>query len=70
MQIPKDATLLQIFCSEDDRREMQFAGAAVLRRPMGFGQSSRLHIAKILRPSELQLLHYGAAGLAQRGGTP
>lgn len=66
MQIPKDAKLLRIFIGESDRcngrplyeaivlkaREMQIAGATVLRSPMGFGQSSRMHTAKILRLSE------------------
>lgn len=66
MQIPKDAVLLRIFCGESDRcghqplyeaivlkaREMHLGGATVLRGPMGFGQSSRLHTAKILRLSE------------------
>ena len=66
MQIRKDAILLRIFIGEDDRhehrplyeaivlkaREMHLAGATVLRGPMGFGQSSRLHTAKILRLSE------------------
>ena len=66
MQIPKDAVLLRIFCGENDRhgshplyeavvlkaRELQLGGATVLRGPMGFGQSSRLHTAKILRLSE------------------
>jgi len=33
-------------------REMRLAGATVLRGPMGFGHSSRLHTAKILRLSE------------------
>ena len=33
-------------------REMQLAGATVLRGGMGFGQSSRLHTTKILRLSE------------------
>ena len=65
MQIPEDAVLLRIFVGEDDRhehepvyqaivlkaREMHMAGATVLRGPMGFGQSSRLHTAKILRLS-------------------
>jgi hypothetical protein len=32
-------------------REMQMAGATVLRGPMGFGKSSQLHTAKILRLS-------------------
>ena len=66
MQLPKDAVLLRIFIGEDDRadgrplyeaivmaaREMHIAGATVLRGPMGFGRSSRLHTAKILRLSE------------------
>jgi PII-like signaling protein len=65
MQIPKDAVLLRIFFGEQDRfqrkplyeavvlkaREMHLAGATVLRGPMGFGHSSRLHSAKILRLS-------------------
>jgi hypothetical protein len=33
-------------------REMHLAGATVLRGPMGFGKTSRLHTAKILRLSE------------------
>lgn len=33
-------------------REQHLAGATVLRGPMGFGKSSRLHTAKILRLSE------------------
>jgi hypothetical protein len=66
MQIPKQAVLLRIFIGEDDRsggsplyeaivlkaREMHLAGATVLRGPMGFGASSRLHTTKILRLSE------------------
>lgn len=32
-------------------REMHLAGATVLRGPMGYGKSSRLHTAKILRLS-------------------
>jgi uncharacterized protein len=66
MQVPRDAMLLRIFIGEDDRcggaplyeaivlkaRELHLAGATVLRGPMGFGQSSRLHTAKILRLSE------------------
>ena len=65
MQIPSDAVLLRIFLGEDDRfqhqplyeaivlkaRESHLAGATVLRGPMGFGKSSRLHTAKILRLS-------------------
>jgi hypothetical protein len=66
MRIPAEAMLLRIFIGEDDRagdrplyevivlraREMHLAGATVLRGPMGYGQSSRLHTAKILRLSE------------------
>src|SRR5437899_11055627 len=66
MQIPHDAVLLRIFIGENDRfqhaplyeaivlkaREMHLGGATVLRGPMGFGHSSRLHTAKILRLSE------------------
>ncbi len=33
-------------------REMHLAGATILRGPMGYGHSSRLHTAKILRLSE------------------
>jgi len=66
MQIPRAAVLLRIFLGENDRyqhrplyeaivlkaREAHLAGATVLRGPMGFGHSSRLHTAKILRLSE------------------
>ncbi|HUO05549.1 MAG TPA: DUF190 domain-containing protein [Candidatus Binataceae bacterium] len=66
MQIPKDAVLLRIFFGENERfdgkplyeaivlkaRELHLGGATVLRGPLGFGHSSRLHSAKILRLSE------------------
>ena len=66
MQIPKQAVLLRIFIGENDQcegrplyeaivlkaREVHLAGATVLRGPMGFGASSRLHTTKILRLSE------------------
>jgi len=66
MKIQKDAVLLRIFSGEGDRfegkplyeavvlkaREMHLAGATVLRGPMGYGHSSRLHTSKILRLSE------------------
>ena len=65
MQIPHDAVLLRIFIGESDRwhhqplyeaivlkaRELHLAGATVLRGPMGYGKSSRLHTAKIMRLS-------------------
>ena len=63
MHLPEDAVLLRIFIGESDRyqhqplyqaivlkaRELELAGATVLRGPMGFGKSSHLHTAKILR---------------------
>lgn len=66
MKLPTDAVLLRVFLGEADRfegkplyeavvlkaRELQLAGATVLRGPMGFGASSHLHTAKILRLSE------------------
>lgn len=65
MHLPHEAMLLRIFIGETDRwhhqplyeaivlkaRELHLAGATVLRGPMGFGKSSRLHTAKILRLS-------------------
>lgn len=65
MHLPHDAVLLRIFIGESDRwkhqplyealvlkaRAMQMAGATVLRGPMGFGKSSHMHTAKILRLS-------------------
>jgi uncharacterized protein len=65
VQIPKDAVLLRIFFGENDRyeqkplyeaivlkaREMHLAGATVIRGPMGYGHSSRIHTANILRLS-------------------
>lgn len=65
MQIPQEAVLLRILIGESDRwehrplyeaivlkaREMGLAGATVLRGAMGFGKSSHLHTAKILRLS-------------------
>ena len=65
MHLPQDAVLLRIFIGESDRyqhrplyeaivlkaRELDLAGATVLRGPMGFGKSSHLHTAKILRLS-------------------
>ena len=66
MQTPRDAVLLRIFIGEDKKhghqplyeaivlkaREMDLAGATVLRGPIGYGHSSRLHTTKILRLSE------------------
>jgi PII-like signaling protein len=67
MTLPRDAMLLRIFIGEDDRsrdgrplyeaivlkaRDVHLAGATVLRGPMGFGHTSRLHTSKILRLSE------------------
>ena len=66
MQIPKEAQLLRISIGEADRfdgkplyeaivlkvRELHIAGATVLRGGLGYGHSSRLHSAKILRLSD------------------
>ncbi|MCU0771546.1 MAG: DUF190 domain-containing protein [Verrucomicrobia bacterium] len=66
MDLPHEAVLLRIHLGESDRwqhqplyeaivlkaRELHLAGATVLRGPMGFGRSSRLHTAKVLRLSE------------------
>jgi PII-like signaling protein len=66
MTLPDEALLLRIFIGESDRwehhplyeaivlkaRELGLAGATVLRGPMGFGASSHLHTAKILRLSD------------------
>lgn len=65
MNLPEDAMLLRILIGESDRlhhqplyeaivmkaRETGLAGATVLRGPMGFGASSRVHTAKILQLS-------------------
>ncbi|HTW34748.1 MAG TPA: DUF190 domain-containing protein [Rhizomicrobium sp.] len=71
MQVPNDAVSLRVFLGENDKydgkplyeaivlaaRKAGLAGATVLRGPMGFGHSSRLHTAKILRLSaDLPLL--------------
>lgn len=66
MELPEDAVLLRIYLGEGDRygkrplyeavvlkaRELHMAGATVLRGPMGFGKTSRLHTAKLERLSE------------------
>src|SRR5438067_584545 len=65
MELPRESVLLRIFIGEADRfehmplheaivlkaRELHLAGATVLRGAMGFGKSSRIHTAKILRLS-------------------
>lgn len=65
MQVPRDAVLLRIFVGENDRlghkplyeaivmraREVHLAGATVLRGPLGFGHSSRVHTTKLLEMS-------------------
>ena len=57
MELPREATLLRIFLGESDEmkgepvfreivlkaREMNLAGATVLRGPLGFGRSTDLH---------------------------
>jgi uncharacterized protein len=62
VDLPRDAMLLRVFIDEDARfhrrplyeaivlkaREVHLAGATVLRGPLGFGHSTRLHSMKIL----------------------
>jgi uncharacterized protein len=66
MQVPTDATRLKIFIGEEARsgsqplyeaivmkaREQGLAGATVLRGPLGYGHSARMHSAKILQLSD------------------
>jgi uncharacterized protein len=63
--LPEECSLLRIFLGEGDEyqrrplyraivlkaREFHLAGATVLRGPMGFGRSSHLHNANIVRLS-------------------
>jgi uncharacterized protein len=64
-ELPEEALLLRIFIGEDDRRkhlplyeaivlkarDLHLAGATVFRGLLGFGRSSHMHSAKILRLS-------------------
>ena len=66
MKIAEEGLLLRIFIGESDRyegrplheqivnqaRELDLAGATVLRGIMGFGAHSRIHTTKILRLSQ------------------
>lgn len=66
MKPPEEGLLLRIFIGESDScndktlyeaivlkaRELNLAGATVLRGIMGFGAESRIHTAKVLRLSE------------------
>ena len=66
MKEMKEGTLLRIFVGEDDKyegkplyeqivlraKELDLAGATVLRGLMGYGAHSQMHTAKILRLSE------------------
>ena len=66
MKLPEEGLLLRIFIGESDShqgkalyeqivlkaRELNLAGATVVRGIMGFGATSRLHTAKLLRLSE------------------
>ena len=65
MTLPSECRLLRIYLGESEShqskplfeaivlkaREFGLAGATVLRGPLGFGHSSHLHTAKILRLS-------------------
>jgi PII-like signaling protein len=66
MKLPSEAELLRVFIGESDKhhgrplyevlveqaRRRGLAGATVVRGTLGFGASSRIHTAKILRLSE------------------
>jgi uncharacterized protein len=66
MHFPENGMLLRVFIGESDMykgktlyesivlkaRELNLAGATVLRGIMGFGADSRMHTAKLLRLSE------------------
>ncbi|MBI4383200.1 MAG: DUF190 domain-containing protein [Nitrospinae bacterium] len=66
MKLPEEGWLLRIFIGESDSykggalyeqivlkaRELHLAGATVTRGILGFGVTSRLHSAKLLRLSE------------------
>ncbi len=66
MKLPEEGMLLRIFVGESDHyegkalyeqivlkaRELNLAGATVVRGIMGFGADSRMHSAKVLRLSE------------------
>ena len=66
MDVPKQSALLRIYTDEKARaghkalfeaivlkaRDQAIAGATVLRGPMGYGQSHRIHTASILNLSE------------------
>jgi uncharacterized protein len=66
MKLPDEGLLLRVFIGESDRaeghplyevivnkaRELNLAGATVLKGIMGFGANSRIHTTKILRLSE------------------
>ena len=66
MKLPEEGMLLRIFIGESDKhhgvplyekivlkaREMNLAGATVIKGVMGFGADSRLHTSKFLRLSE------------------
>lgn len=66
MELNRDSKLLRIFVGDSDKigslpvyekivleaKKLGLAGATVFKGFMGFGQSSRLHTAKILRLSE------------------
>jgi uncharacterized protein len=66
MKLPSEGQLLRIYLGETDKlhgkplyeaivmkaRELNLAGATVVKGIMGYGASSRIHTAKILRLSE------------------
>ena len=75
MNLPKHAVLLRVFIGEGDRhhklplyeavvleaRKRGLAGATVLHGVMGFGKSSRIHAAGILRLLRCTLINLHTA---------
>lgn len=67
MEVPHEAVLLRIFTGSDDRygveeplylaivmkaREMQLAGATVLKGPIGFGLAARMHKGRLFEKDD------------------
>ncbi len=66
MKLPEEGVLLRVFIGDNDRynnrplheeivkkaRELNLAGATVVKGILGFGASSRIHSAKLLTLSE------------------
>jgi PII-like signaling protein len=65
MELPRESALLRIYIGENEKfegkpayeaivlkaRELNMAGATVLRGVLGFGKTSRMHAAKVIEMS-------------------